>query len=125
MISEKTQVDVEIFAIGTDPINREGEQFISETNQWFPVWLYTAMLCEDLLSVEESNMGFYPKHLKTFISEKNSIEMANRLLESIKNGEAQKYGDRNFLHDKTFTFSVNNVEEFAKFCGLSGGFHLS
>jgi len=125
MISEKTTSKVGIFAIGANPIDTEGEQYISETNQWFPVWLYVTVICEDLLSVEESNMGFYPKHLKTVISEKNSIEMANRLLESIRNGQAKEYGDKNFLHDETFTFSVDDVEEFANFCGLSGGFHLS
>jgi hypothetical protein len=70
-------------------------------------------------------MGFYPKHLKTVISEKNSIEMANRLLESVRNGKAKEYGDRNFHEDETFTFSVKDVEEFSVFCGLSGGFHLS
>jgi len=125
MISEKTQSKVGIFAIGANPIDTDGEQYISETNRWFPVWLYVTVICEDLLSVEESNMGFYPKHLKTVISEKNSIEMANRLLESIRNGKAKEYGDKSFLHDETFTFSVDDVEEFSKFCGLSGGFHLS
>ena len=111
MISEKTQSKVGIFAIGANPIDTDGEQYISETNRWFPVWLYVTVICEDLLSVEESNMGFYPKHLKT--------------VESIRNGKAKEYGDKSFLHDETFTFSVDDVEEFSKFCGLSGGFHLS
>jgi hypothetical protein len=125
MISEQTIPKVGVYAIGTDPIDTEGEKFISETNRWFPAWLYVTVICEDLLSVEESNMGFYPKHLKTVISEKNSIEMAHRLLEAVKTGDAKEYGIKNFSHDETFTFSVEDVEEFAKFCGLSGGFHLS
>ena len=125
MTSEQTIPKVGVYAIGTDPIDTDGEKFISETNRWFPVWLYVTVICEDLLSVEESNMGFYPKHLKTVISEKNSIEMAHRLLEAVEIGDAKEYGDRNFNEDETFTFSVDDVKAFAVFCGLSGGFHLS
>lgn len=125
MTKEQNISKVGIFAIGANPIDTDGEQFQSETNRWFPVWLYVTIVCEDLLSVIESNMGFYPKHLKTVISQKNSIEMANRLLKEIKSGNAKEYGDKNFLHDETFTFSVEDVEAFANFCGLSGGFHLS
>jgi hypothetical protein len=125
MITEQTILNVGVYAVGTNPIDTNGEKYISETNRWFPVWLYVTVICEDLLSVEESNMGFYPKHLQTVISEKNSIEVAHRLLESIKNGNAKEYGDKNFLHDETFTFSIEDVESFAVFCGLSGGFSLS
>ena len=124
MTSEKIETRVSVFAIGANPITEEGEQFQVETNRWFPLWLYVTVTCEDLL-VDLENFGFYPKHLKTVISEHHAIEMAQRLLESVKNGKAKKYGDTSFLHDSSFIFSVADVEEFANFCGLSGGFSVS
>ena len=124
MTSEKIETRVSVFAIGANPITEEGEQFQVETNRWFPLWLYVTVTCEDLL-VDLENFGFYPKHLKTVISENHAIEMAQRLLESVKNGKAKKYGDTSFLHDSSFIFSVAVVEEFANFCGLSGGFSVS
>ena len=124
MTSEKIETRVSVFAIGANPITEEGEQFQVETNRWFPLWLYVTVTCEDLL-VDLENFGFYPKHLKTVISETHAIEMAQRLLESVKNGKAKKYGDTSFLHDSSFIFSVADVEEFANFCGLSGGFSVS
>lgn len=117
-------VEVDVYATGLNPITYVGQEFALETNHWFPIWVYTTVLCEDLLTEETSPEKKY-KDLITVITEKNAIQMAHRILEAIKNGNAKEYGRKSFDGDKTFIFNLKNLEAFAIFCGLSGGFVLS
>lgn len=115
---------VEIFATGLDPITEEGEHFTATTDLWFPLWSYITMVCEDFLSDEEEQIGFYPKQLRTEIPQEISIKMARLLMKEIENGNAKAFGENTFPNGD-FTFSVDELRNFANFCGLSGGFKLS
>jgi len=126
---------VAVYATGLNPISHEGEAYKSELDTWFSVWLFTITVCEDLLSLAETNVGFFPKQLDSVISEENAISIAKRLHIAIEKGEAQEYAnmmkgqleeylDMN-LELETVDFSIENVRNFAHFCGLSGGFTLS
>lgn len=124
MITEKTKKDIDIFAKGLNPVTSDGEEFVLSTVNWFPLWLYIADTCEDLLSEDEFSVGFYPKHLKTKLNQSSAIKLARRLHENINNGETQKHIEKNFTEDPVFKLSIKNVKDFALFAGTSGGFIL-
>jgi hypothetical protein len=125
MVKEHKLNKVDIFATGKDPINKTGEFFASTTDSWFPLWTYVTIICEDLLSDEESNLGFFPKELKTTIEQDHAIQMARIIHQEIENGNAQEFAIKTFPEANDFLFSVEELGTFASFCGLSGGFNLS
>jgi hypothetical protein len=112
---------VELFARGLNPSCEIGEEYVLGIHDWFSVWLYVTDLAEDLLSKEETHVGFFPKQLKQEISESAAIEIAKRVLDSIEKGEAKDFGEK--IHSPNF--SVENLKNFALFAGFSGGFALA
>jgi hypothetical protein len=124
MKEHKSIQPVEIFATGLNPISIDGEYFTTTTDSWFPLWSYITIVCEDFLSEDEEQIGFYPKQLRSQIPQDISIKMARALFSEIENGNAKAFGESTFPNGD-FTFSVDELSKFAHFCGLSGGFKLS
>ncbi len=124
MITEKINNEVSVFARGLNPVTLNGEEYRATVTNWFPLWLYVAETCEDLLSKDESGSGFYPKQLRLSLSEKSAIELAQRLHNKIRSGETQEYINKFFNTDPVFEMTIQDVKDFAVFCGTSGGIIL-
>jgi hypothetical protein len=119
------QSKIEVYATGINPTHHIGNEYVSEKNCWLPIWMYVTTLCEDLLIDKELPIGYYNKELSNTISQENSIKIANRILEEIQNGRANAFGEKTFGEDTLIKFCLNDLENFANFCGLSGGFLLT
>jgi len=124
MIPTKVKNEISIFAKGLNPITDAGYEYEATTQNWFCLWLYVAETCEDLLTDNEAGYGFYPKHLSFQLSQESAIKLAYRLLDNINSGKTQEYIEKTYKVDHYFSLTLEDVKDFAHFCGVSGGFIL-
>jgi len=106
-----------------------GRYFRNNVWWWRPLWNYVCTICHDILSEEDHDNGHSNGGYQ--INEKKAIAIAGRIDLFIKNGDAAQFA---FEREKSlkesegpnasYSFDLENLEWFGKFCEQSGGFEI-
>ena len=110
-----------------------GMYFRNNVWWWRPLWNYTCMICEDIMTADDMGGGNFNDGYT--IKKTKALKMGRLLDKSIKSGEAQDYSEKikkdNHKRSKSdnkdtrflsnYPFEVDNVKRFARFLKQSGG----
>ena len=123
---------------GNSPASEQGRYFRDTVWEWYPLWQYCEHLAPDLLPA--GNPGYTNDGWG--LDERDSLALALRLTQALDSGETKRYEEshaaglvalppeaRNLCEMMgstlaDFSFSVENVREFAVFLRDCGGFQI-
>lgn len=108
MIEVHEKID-DTFAVALDPFTDDVKTFVTPRRSWLAIWLFVCETCEDLLTED------------LIVSQENSIKMARRLEDSMKDGSLEKWQEKWAKVSET-KCSDEDIQNFITFCGFSGGF---
>lgn len=89
---------------------------------WRPLWDYCFVVAPDIISDELWNLGH--GNNGAGLDDEGAKALGNVLMEHIANGHTILYQEDFEKDEKDYTFDVDNVEAFAKFCLECGGFEI-
>ena len=108
-----------------------GVYFRNNVWWWRPLWQFVCERLDDVLTEEDMERGCYNDGHE--ITEDKAIQIGVELTAMLESGRIKEYADRHTKEreqlddddwNKSYPFSVDNVEYFAKFCLESGGFQI-
>ena len=99
---------------------KSGVYFRNNVWYWRPLWEYVAYTCDDILTLKDYKYG--QSNDGHIITAEKAMRIGERLKETIK--DYDKTVKRIGEIGENYTFSKDNVEEFANFCLNSGGFDI-
>jgi len=106
-----------------------GRYFRNSVWWWRPLWNYVCLICDDILDEKDHDNGHSNGGHQ--IDEKKAIAIAERIDLFIKNGDAADYAlerEQTLKEaegvDANYSFDLENLEWFGKFCEQSGGFEI-
>ena len=106
---------------GINAKSEKGKYFRNNIWWWGPLADYVLTYAGDCLNdVEKIYWQYNDCRL---VSENQAIDIGNKLIELIDDGHTKAYEDEPPC-DKSYPFSVENVQDFAEFCMNSGGFEI-
>ena len=109
-----------------------GYYFRNNVWHWRPLWEYICFVCSEILTEEDITSGHYNDGHK--INKEKAETIAHRLEGLLIDGAVQRYADERQKRldqlpeddwDRSYPFSVENVEHFLAFVRESGGFTIS
>jgi hypothetical protein len=106
---------------GLNAKNEKGEYFRSQVWQWGTLASYVLTYAGDCLDDEEKQ--YWDSNDGQLVCENHAVAVGNRLLELIQEGHTEAC-EKECLSNSIYTFSVENVKDFADFCINSGGFEI-
>ena len=106
---------------GINAKSEKGKYFQNSAWEWRPLAMYVLEYAGECLDDEEKI--YWQSNAGKLVSEKQAIDIGNKLIELIDEGHTKAYGDE-YLCDTHYPFSVENVQDFAEFCMNSGGFEI-
>ena len=108
-----------------------GHYFRNNVWWWRPLWQCIGSSCDDILSEDDITGGYYNDGYK--ISKEQAVGIAERMKSLIDNGTIEDY---KLEYDKSlkelpeddfmqsYSFTVENLQKFIRFCESSGGFEI-
>ena len=105
----------EVFAFAKNPVISEKSEFITDIERWVVLWLY---VCETATHIFNE--------FKDDVSEEEAIQLANFLQEKKETGHFQKWvvDWESNKQDEWRCCTLDDLNQFIDFCGLSGGFRI-
>ena len=108
-----------------------GDYFRNNVWWWRPLWQCIGSSCDDILSEDDITGGYFNDGHT--ISKEQAVAIAERMKSLIENGTINDYKleyDKSFTalpeddFMKNYSFTVDNLQEFIRFCEGSGGFEI-
>ena len=108
-----------------------GDYFRNNVWWWRPLWQCIGSSCDDILSEDDITGGYFNDGHT--ISKEQAVAIAERMKSLIENGTINDYKleydksstalpEDDFM--KNYSFTVDNLQEFIRFCEGSGGFEI-
>ena len=96
--SNPSEDEIDAYRVASDAWHskNQGAYFRNNVWNWKPLWEFVCELCDEVLSEEEKNKGWFNEGYE--YDADTALEIANRLHDALESGFVQKYAERRKEH---------------------------